>query len=87
MNCSHVVAVDYHCHRVVGKITSEGLSVRSPRYSDGGELVWLQRNSEGPHHACHAILAKKNDQVSKFYIHCIKIQVIFNKDFIGELVK
>ncbi|XP_045535567.1 acylamino-acid-releasing enzyme-like [Papilio machaon] len=46
----------------LSKITSEGLSVRSPRYSDGGELVWLQRNSEGPHHACHAIFAKKNDQ-------------------------
>ncbi|KAI5717437.1 hypothetical protein M8J77_005941 [Diaphorina citri] len=32
---------------------SEQLSVRSPRFSPSGKtLVWLEREAEGPHHAC-----------------------------------
>ncbi|XP_013143023.1 PREDICTED: acylamino-acid-releasing enzyme-like [Papilio polytes] len=46
----------------LNKVTSEGLSVRSPRRG-AAELVWLQRGAGGPHHACHSIQAKKNDNV------------------------
>ncbi|CAK1595792.1 unnamed protein product [Parnassius mnemosyne] len=43
------------------KISSEGMSVRSPRLSPTGDLLWLQRVADGPHHACHALVAKKKD--------------------------
>ncbi|XP_030022187.1 acylamino-acid-releasing enzyme isoform X2 [Manduca sexta] len=38
------------------KLSKEGVSVRSPRFSPNGELVWLQRLADGPHHACHQII-------------------------------
>ncbi|XP_041978273.1 acylamino-acid-releasing enzyme-like isoform X2 [Aricia agestis] len=38
------------------KLSPDGMSVRSPRLSPAGELVWLQRAAAGPHHAAHRLL-------------------------------
>ncbi|KAH9628629.1 hypothetical protein HF086_007834 [Spodoptera exigua] len=46
------------------KLSGEGLAVRSPRFSPGGELVWLQRKADGPHHACHQLVLRKKDDGS-----------------------
>ncbi|XP_022834556.1 acylamino-acid-releasing enzyme-like [Spodoptera litura] len=48
------------------KLSGEGVAVRSPRWSPGGELVWLQRRADGPHHACHQLVRrnKQNGAVS-----------------------
>lgn len=35
--------------------------MRSPRFSPNGELVWLQRKADGPHHACHQIVRRNKD--------------------------
>lgn len=43
------------------KLSGEGLAVRSPRFSPSGELVWLQRKADGPHHACHQIVRRNKD--------------------------
>ncbi|XP_028174250.1 acylamino-acid-releasing enzyme-like isoform X1 [Ostrinia furnacalis] len=44
------------------KLSSEGMAVRSPRFSPEGDLVWLQRTTGGPHHACHALVMMKKGQ-------------------------
>ncbi|CAB3253916.1 unnamed protein product [Arctia plantaginis] len=41
------------------KLSADGLAVRSPRYSPLGDLVWLQRQAGGPHHACHQLVTIK----------------------------
>ncbi|CAH2038013.1 unnamed protein product, partial [Iphiclides podalirius] len=45
---------------ILTKISAEGMSVRSPRLSPTGDLFWLQREAGGPHHACHALMVKRN---------------------------
>ncbi|XP_014244285.1 acylamino-acid-releasing enzyme-like isoform X2 [Cimex lectularius] len=46
------------------KLSSDGLAVRSPKFSPNGEsLVWLERKAGGPHHACHSLM--KFDWVNK----------------------
>ncbi|XP_068631647.1 acylamino-acid-releasing enzyme-like isoform X2 [Battus philenor] len=48
----------------LSKLSAEGLSVRSPRLSPAGDLFWLQRAADGPHHACHALVCKRKDAVA-----------------------
>ncbi|XP_049869036.1 acylamino-acid-releasing enzyme-like isoform X1 [Pectinophora gossypiella] len=43
------------------KLSLDGMSVRSPRLTPDGHLVWLQRAADGPHHTCHALVIKKKD--------------------------
>ncbi|XP_072932261.1 acylamino-acid-releasing enzyme-like [Epargyreus clarus] len=47
---------------VLTKISHEGMSVRSPRITPDGGLVWLQRKADGPHHACHELVRWKRDE-------------------------
>lgn len=49
------------------KLCGEGLAVRSPRFNAVGDLVWLQREVGGPHHACHQLVAikKSSTEVTK----------------------
>lgn len=49
-----------------GKLSSENKSVRSPRFSPTGDLVWLQREAQGPHHACHQLVKMAADKVSLY---------------------
>ncbi|KAJ0176985.1 hypothetical protein K1T71_006994 [Dendrolimus kikuchii] len=42
------------------RLSSAGQAVRSPRISPNGDLVWLQRPADGPHHACHQLMIMKN---------------------------
>ncbi|KAL0840917.1 hypothetical protein ABMA28_014715 [Loxostege sticticalis] len=44
------------------KLSGEGFAVRSPRFSPEGDLVWLQRVADGPHHACHTLVMQKKGQ-------------------------
>ncbi|KAJ2939170.1 hypothetical protein O0L34_g8482 [Tuta absoluta] len=46
------------------KLSSAGLAVRSPRFTPCGDLIWLQRAADGPHHACHAIVRRRRNTVS-----------------------
>ncbi|XP_033231496.1 acylamino-acid-releasing enzyme-like [Belonocnema kinseyi] len=42
------------------KLSSDGCSTRSPRFSpDGKTLVWLERDLTGPHHQCHRLMRVK----------------------------
>ncbi|XP_075973190.1 acylamino-acid-releasing enzyme-like isoform X1 [Anticarsia gemmatalis] len=44
---------------IIKKLSGKGLAVRSPRYSPRGDLLWLQRTRDGPHHACHQLAVIK----------------------------
>ncbi|XP_063380515.1 acylamino-acid-releasing enzyme-like isoform X1 [Cydia fagiglandana] len=44
------------------KLSAENKAVRSPRVRPNGDLVWLQRAADGPHHACHALVIKRKGQ-------------------------
>ncbi|XP_047995614.1 acylamino-acid-releasing enzyme-like isoform X2 [Leguminivora glycinivorella] len=44
------------------KLSAEGKAVRSPRFRPNGDLIWLQRAADGPHHACHALVINKKGQ-------------------------
>nr|AGC92665.2 acylamino-acid-releasing enzyme-like protein [Heliconius erato] len=46
------------------KLSPENRSVRSPRFSPTGDLVWLQREAQGPHHACHQLVKMAADKIA-----------------------
>ncbi|XP_050346511.1 acylamino-acid-releasing enzyme-like isoform X2 [Nymphalis io] len=45
------------------KLSEENKAVRSPRFSSNGDLVWLQREAGGPHHACHQLVRMTSDNI------------------------
>ncbi|PZC86204.1 hypothetical protein B5X24_HaOG211365 [Helicoverpa armigera] len=58
------------------KLSGDGLAVRSPRLSPAGDLVWLQREAGGPHHACHQlVIMKKNTNTITTLIDIIDTEV------------
>ncbi|CAG9786385.1 unnamed protein product, partial [Diatraea saccharalis] len=57
-SCIFTLTLDGH----MKKVSVEGMAVRSPRFSPNGDLMWLQRSTGGPHHACHALVMLPNGQ-------------------------
>ncbi|XP_063362005.1 acylamino-acid-releasing enzyme-like isoform X1 [Cydia amplana] len=70
----------------LSKLSAEDRAVRSPRFRTNGDLVWLQRAADGPHHACHALVIKRKGQTGASPIIDIvqtEISTAQNKPFYG----
>uniref|UniRef100_A0A2A4JP98 Acylamino-acid-releasing enzyme n=1 Tax=Heliothis virescens TaxID=7102 RepID=A0A2A4JP98_HELVI len=58
------------------KLSGDGLAVRSPRLSPTGDLVWLQREAGGPHHAGHQlVLMKKNTNTITTVVDIVETEI------------
>lgn len=64
---------------LAGKLSKEGVAVRSPSMSpDGSKLVWLEREAGGPHHSCHRLMIY-DWKTQEVFVICYLIVVVPNK--------
>ncbi|XP_047529617.1 acylamino-acid-releasing enzyme-like isoform X2 [Vanessa atalanta] len=74
------------CYTLTGKLkklSEENKAVRSPRFSPNGDLVWLQREAGGPHHACHQLVRMSANTINSViesddYDVCDDISVVID---------